>query len=173
MRNYLKNLGIFAFVVFPLLAGCGGGGGGGGGGAGEAQAATNVAALTASGASELGSNVDCSAAVDLPESLQSTWDETQQCTALSATPPKVLYSPTVVCPRNRQEQCLSTVPFFACSSDPSQLCGAIGRFLPQCNAIELPDRYAGAAAHEMIHYLLRASGQKNWATHESPDFVCQ
>lgn len=170
MRKYSTTLMIIA-ASLPLLSACGGGGGSGGGG--EASAATTVASLTAAGASEITSNVDCGRAVSLPQSLEATWDETEQCTVLSAPPPKVVYSETVTCPRNGKPDCLGSVPFFACSDNPAQTCGAIGRFLPECNAIELPDRYAGGAAHEMIHYVLRANGRQDWANHAAPEFVCQ
>jgi hypothetical protein len=170
MHNHLKTLVIIAAVAVPLFSACGGGGGGGGS---DASAATAVAGLTASGASEMSSNVDCGRAVDLPGELQATWNETAQCTALAAAPPKVIFTNTVVCPRNGQPDCLESVPFFECSDGSGQLCGAVGRFLPQCGAIELPDRYYGAAAHEMIHYLLRANGHGDWASHGAGEFVCQ
>src|ERR1043165_8425079 len=116
---------------------------------------------------------DCDGAERLPDSLASTWAETEQCTEMSAPPPSVIFSPTVECPRNHSDDCLATVPFFPCSDDPSQTCGAVGRFLPACNAIELPDHYSGASAHEMIHYLLHTNGRSDWAVHSGPEWVCQ
>jgi hypothetical protein len=109
----------------------------------------------------------------MPESLADIWMETEQCTNLSAPPPLVVFSPTVDCPRSGQPNCLATVPFFPCTEDPSQTCGAIGRFLPSCNAIELPDRYSRGAAHEMIHYLLYTSGRADWSEHSAKEFTCQ
>jgi hypothetical protein len=53
------------------------------------------------------------------------------------------------------------------------MCGAAGRYLAGCNAIELPDQYSGAAAHEMIHHLLRTSGRGDWMSHGAPEFACQ
>jgi hypothetical protein len=161
---------IIAVATMPLLSACGGGGGGGGG---EASAATTVAALTGNGASEMTSDVDCGRAVDLPGELQATWNETEQCTVLSGPAPKVIFTNTVTCPRSGQANCLESVPFFECSDHSGQLCGAVGRFLPQCGAIELPDRYFGAAAHEMIHFLLRANGHDDWASHGAGEFSCQ
>jgi hypothetical protein len=152
---------LVSLSISPL--GCGGGGGGG--------VESSTVALSSANASEIGG--DCTRAEPIPESMIGTWDETEQCTDLSASPPSVVFSPTVECPRNHQDECLSTVPFFPCSNDPSQTCGAVGRFLPDCNAIELPDRYRGAAAHEMIHYLLHSAGRKDWAVHTGPEWTCQ
>jgi hypothetical protein len=109
----------------------------------------------------------------MPQSLAPTFNETQQCTNLSAPPPQVILSPTVPCPTSGELHCLATVPFFPCTNDPTKMCGAAGRFLPECNAIELPDQWTDAAAHEMIHYLLRASGHDDWAVHTDPAFACQ
>jgi hypothetical protein len=166
MRKTSIRLAFLLTLTVPTLFGCGGGGGGGG-------TESTTVNLSSAGASEMSGDELCDSAGPLPVSLQGIWNETQQCTALSSVPPQVVFSPTVVCPRNGQPDCLATVPFFPCSSDPSQTCGAIGRFLPSCNAIELPDRYNGAAAHEMIHYLLHSNGHDDWAAHSAPEFVCQ
>ena len=162
MSKSLIWLGFLAtFSLAPLA--CGGGGGGG--------VENSTAPLSAATNAEVGR--DCTGAAPLTPLLETTWAETEECTDLSAVPPKVIFSPTVECPRNHQQECLATVPFFPCSSDPSQSCGAIGRFLPECGAVELPDHYSGGAAHEMIHYLLYTSGRSDWAAHAAPEWVCQ
>jgi len=152
----------FLTTLSVSAAGCGGGG--------ESVESSTVA-LSSATVGEVGG--DCSGAGPMPTSMAATWGETEQCTDISASPPAVIFSPTVDCPRNRENDCLATVPFFPCSDDPSQTCGAVGRFLPDCNAIELPDHYSGAAAHEMIHYLLHSSGRADWATHSGPEWACQ
>ncbi len=169
MRKYRKSLVFLTTLSVPLFFGCGGGGSGGEGDG----TATTVASLSAAGASEMSAQTDCSLAVPMPASLEVTWNETEQCTVLAAPPPTIVFSPTATCPRSGQPNCLATVPFFQCSDNPAQTCGAIGRFLPDCNAIELPDGYSGAAAHEMIHYLLRANRHRDWASHTAPEFACQ
>ncbi len=155
---------MFLIALSVSAASCGGGGGG--------NTESSTIALNSASPSEV-SRGDCSNAGPMPANLQATWGETEQCTDMSASPPSVIFSPTVECPRNHQDDCLATVPFFPCSDDPSQTCGAVGRFLPECDAIELPDHYSGAAAHEMIHYLLRSSGRSDWASHSSPEWSCQ
>jgi len=157
---------ILAATMLSTVMACGGGGGGGG-----SDSAT--AALSADEASHENTGGSCGGAVAMPASLLSTWQETEQCTGMSSEPPRVVFSPTVVCPRSGADNCLATVPFFTCSSDSSQTCGAIGRFLPDCNAIELPDHFSGGAAHEMIHYLLRQSGRGDWAQHSGSEWICQ
>ena len=169
MRKGWKLLAFLIAAVGPTSMGCGGGGGGGGGHNTE----SNVAALSSAGAAEMDSQPNCGSAISLPSDLQPVWTETEQCTVLSAESPRVIFSPTVICPRSGEAHCLADVPFFPCSDDPSQTCGAIGRFVPSCGAIELPDQYAGAAAHEMIHYLLKANGHPDWAQHTGPEWVCQ
>jgi len=167
MRKPRILLTILATLMLPTVFACGGGGGGGG----DSESLTvAVSSADASGANIGGS---CAGAVPMPSSLLSTWNETEQCTGMSSEPPRVVFSPTAICPRNGQANCLATVPFFACSSDPSQTCGAIGRFLASCNAIELPDQFSGGAAHEMIHYLLHQNGQGDWADHSGPEWTCQ
>lgn len=167
MRQIQKTLLFAMAFMIPALSGCGGGGGGGGGGTGS-----TVVSLSAA-PEDVSSGGRCGGASPLPANLQATWNETEQCSALSAPPPNVVFSPTVTCPRNGLDECLSTVPFFPCGDNPSQSCGAIGRFLPSCNAIELPDRYSGGAAHEMIHYLLHTAGHPDWTQHSGPEWVCQ
>ena len=157
-------LAFFTMLTSSTLLSCGGGGGG-------EEVGSTTAPLSSIESSEVGGS--CDGAVPMPASLEGTWNETSQCAGMSSVPPSVIFSPTVTCPRNGESNCLATVPFFPCSSDPSQTCGAVGRFLPACNAIELPDRNTGAAAHEMIHYLLHASGRRDWASHSAPEFVCQ
>jgi hypothetical protein len=165
MRRCRIALDLLLILSVVFCTSCGGGGDGG-----DVESSTaNLAAAP----SEMSSPESCDGAAPLPSSLESVWNETEQCTVLSSEPPLVVLSPTVVCPRNQLPQCLATVPFFPCSNDPSQTCGAIGRFLPSCNAIELPDRYDGAAAHEMIHHLLRSQGRSDWAEHDSAEFACQ
>ena len=163
MRKVLELFVFFAVLNFSVVS-CGGGGGG----SGNADQA-----LATSSRAEVDAQPDCANAVPLTEDLQSVWSETEQCTALEAPPPRVVFSPTVVCPRNGLPECLATVPFSPCADDPSQTCGAIGRFLPACRAIELPDDFFGAAAHEMIHYLLWTNGRSDWEVHTGPEWVCQ
>ena len=167
MRKPRQILTILAILALSSLTACGGGGGGG------SDTESMTVPLSAAQASEANADGNCGAAIPMPANLMATWNETQECTAMSSNPPRVVFSPTVVCPRNGQENCLATVPFFTCTSDPSQTCGAIGRFLPDCNAIELPDRFAGGAAHEMIHFLLRQHGRGDWAHHDGPEWSCQ
>jgi hypothetical protein len=173
VRNVRKAL-VFVGAIgwFSMLLGCGGGGGGGSGSGngGESSQAVNLATDTSA---EVSSKPECSQAQPMTAETELVWRETEQCTELAAPAPRIIYSPTVTCPRNGQPACLATVPFFSCSDDPSQTCGAVGRFLPECGAIELPDRNQGAAAHEMIHYLLRANGRQDWAQHGGPEWVCQ
>jgi len=171
MRKRL--VGAIACCSVLLGLGCGGAGGGGGGSGGSAVESSQAANLATETSAEVNSSPQCTEAQPLSAATELVWNETEQCTDLAAPPPLVIYSPTVTCPRNRQPACLATVPFFPCSDDPSQTCGAIGRFLPECGAIELPDRNQDAAAHEMIHYLLRANGRREWAQHTSPEWVCQ
>ena len=142
-----------------------------GGGSGEGQETVTVPLASSDGRSEVGDS--CDGAQPMPPDLSGTWNETSQCAALWGPPPSVLFSPTVNCPRSGEPNCLATVAFFPCSDDASQTCGAIGRFLPECNAIELPDHYSGAAAHEMIHYLLYQNHRSDWAGHSSSEWVCQ
>ena len=168
MRKSRITLSFLGMLALSTVVACGGGGGGGGG---DDTGTLTVAASAEASDAHGGGN--CGLAAPMPAELMHTWNETQECTALSSNPPRVVFSPTVVCPRNGQANCLATVPFFTCSSDPSQTCGAIGRFLPDCNAIELPDRYAGGAAHEMIHFLLRQAGRGDWAGHSAPEWSCQ
>lgn len=172
MRKHRKTLAFLTTLTVPLFLACGGGGGGGGDDSADSTEST-VASLTAADASEVSAQADCSESVPMPASLDAPWNETEQCTDLSAAPPRIILSATVNCPRSGQPNCLATVPFFPCSDNPSQTCGAIGRFLPDCGAIELPDRYSGAAAHEMIHYLLLANRRGDWADHSAPEFACQ
>jgi hypothetical protein len=164
---------LVATAILPVFLGCGRGGGGGGSSTGEAPLDTEVAALTTTSPVATASRPECLLAQPMPRTMDLTWNETEQCVDLAAPPPTVVYSQTVICPRSGQADCLATVPFFPCSDDPSRTCGAIGRFLPECGAIELPDRYQGAAAHEMIHYLLKVNGYKQWAEHSGPQWACQ
>lgn len=159
----LRMWRMFLIALCLCAAGCGGGGGG--------NTESSTVLLSSASASEMSG--DCSGAAPMPQNLEDTWAETEQCTNMSALPPSVIFSPTVECPRNHQDACLATVPFFPCSDDPSQMCGAVGRFLPTCAAIELPDHYSGAAAHEMIHYLLYTSGRSDWAEHSGTEWACQ
>jgi len=152
----------FLIALSVSAVGCGGASGG---------VESTTVALNSASSTEVGG--DCTGATPMPASMASTWAETEQCTDMSTSPPDVIFSPTVDCPRNGQDDCLATVPFFPCSDDPSQTCGAGGRFLPACNAIELPDHYSGAAAHEMIHYLLYSNGRGDWAAHTGAEWVCQ
>jgi hypothetical protein len=173
MRKRRKILALVATAILPIFLGCGRGGGGGGSSTGEAPLDTEVAALTTTSPVATASRPECLLAQPMPRAMDLTWNETEQCVDLAAPPPTVVYSQTVICPRSGQADCLATVPFFPCSDDPSRTCGAIGRFLPECGAIELPDRYQGAAAHEMIHYLLKVNGYKQWAEHSGPQWACQ
>jgi hypothetical protein len=151
-------------VILPVLAACGGGGGG---------LETDIGGLIAPGASEFEDSSLCGAAGPLPADLLQVYDETEQCSAISASPPNVVFSETVPCPSSGQPHCLATVAPFPCSSDRSQMCGAAGRYLASCDTIELPDTYTAAAAHEMIHHLLRMSARGDWAGHGAPEFSCQ
>jgi hypothetical protein len=155
-------------TMLPLLAACGGGGGGGGG-----ELETSVQSLTAPGASEFDDSSLCGSRGPLTADLTQVYAETEQCSAISAPAPDVVFSPTVPCPTSGQPHCLSTVAPFPCNDDPSKMCGAAGRYLASCDTIELPDSYSAAAAHEMIHHLLRVSGRGNWADHSAPEFACQ
>jgi hypothetical protein len=101
------------------------------------------------------------------------YDETEQCTALSAPPPAVVFTATMPCPSSGEPHCLADVAPFPCSFDPSRMCGAIGRYVASCNTIELPNEYSGAAAHEMIHHLLRMAGRSDWSVHSGPEWACQ
>jgi hypothetical protein len=171
MRKCWRTLRFCALVALPALLGCGGGGGGGASGtdaSAKAGLATDISAEVSSS-----SRPECLGAQPITKQMELTWNETEQCTDLAGPPPQVIYSPTVICPRNGQPDCLATVPFFPCSDNPAQTCGAVGRFLPECGAIEVPDRYQGAAAHEMIHYLLRTNRRSDWANHTGPEWICQ
>lgn len=161
MRNYRKTMAFLTMIGIGTFSGL-------------AADAAEVDCSTALPMSEI-INAATAANPDAvtTESLGATWNETEQCTALSAPPPLVMLSPTVICPRSGEPHCLSTVPFFPCSDNPAQSCGAIGRFLPRCGAIELPDHYSGAMAHEMIHYLLYTNRHGDWAGHTGPEFTCQ
>ncbi|MGH7897470.1 MAG: hypothetical protein ACREQQ_05930 [Candidatus Binatia bacterium] len=159
-------------MVLGLMMGISACGGGGGGSENGAQSAATES-LMSSGASEIASSALCGLGGPLPADLMAVYDETEQCTGLSAPPPRVVFSPTVPCPASGQMHCLVTVAPFPCSSDPSRLCGAAGRYLASCDTIELPDAYSGAAAHEMIHHLMRHSGRGDWTQHGSPEWSCQ
>lgn len=161
-----RSISLVLAAVLPVLAACGGGGGGG-------ELGSSTQGLTASGASEFDDSSLCGSRGPLPADLAQVYNETQQCAAISEPPPEVVFSPTVPCPSNGQVHCLATVAPFPCSSDPSKMCGAAGRYLASCDTIELPDSYSGAAAHEMIHHLLRMSGRGDWAVHTAPEFSCQ
>ncbi|MGH7898089.1 MAG: hypothetical protein ACREQQ_09060 [Candidatus Binatia bacterium] len=150
------------------LVSCGGGGSGVGDGL-----QTSSEGLSAGGASEFDTSTPCGQAGPLTSDLIQVYEETEQCVGLSAPPPAVVFSPTVPCPTSGELRCLESVDPFPCSYDPSKSCGATGRYLASCNAIELPDQYSGAAAHEMIHHVLRMAGREDWAQHESPEFACQ
>jgi len=165
MRKPRILLTIIATLALPTLFACGGGGGGG--------SDSTTVGLTSADAAEANTDASCAGAVPMPSNLLSTWQETEQCTGMSSEPPRVVFSPTTICPRSGAASCLATVPFFSCSNDASQTCGAIGRFLPDCNAIELPDKYSGGAAHEMIHYLLHQNGRGDWAQHTGTKWTCQ
>jgi len=169
MRKPRILLTFLTALALPALFGCGGGGGGAGGD----DASTSTLSLSAANASEMNKAESCAEAQPMPEKLIGTWNQTEVCTGLASTPPSVVFSPTVICPRSGADSCLSTVPYFTCSDDPTKLCGAVGRFLPDCNAIELPDKYSGGAAHEMIHYLLHQAHRKDWSEHTAPEFTCQ
>ena len=169
MRKPRISLFFLMALGFPGLFGCGGGGGRESGG----DAATSTLSLSAANASEMNTAESCNGVEPMPETLFATWNETEVCTGLASTPPSVVFSPTVVCPRSGADSCLSTVPYFTCSDDPTKLCGAVGHFLPECNAIELPDKYTGSAAHEMIHYLLHQAGRDDWSKHTAAEFTCQ
>lgn len=152
-----------------LTIGCGGGGGGGD------DTATRSSNLTTASSSEMLSNADCSTSTPLNSTLQQIWDETTQCTGLSGPEPGVVYSATVDCPSSHRHMCLADVPFFPCNDGSGQLCGAAGRYIPSCGGgvIELPDASTTAAAHEMIHHLLRVSGHPDWEIHSDRAFNCQ
>src|SRR5882724_13303968 len=92
----------FFVILSPsaLLQGCGG--------SDENSGVGSEVVSLSSTPSEMGG--DCAGAVPMPESLAAVWSETEQCTELSSSStPWVVFSPTVVCPRNGQPDCLSTV----------------------------------------------------------------
>src|SRR5258705_13337319 len=96
------GLAKVAFCVFCVILGCNGLGDT----IGRAKAALSDV-LGADGAAEILGDGDCSRTESLPTSLDSIWDETEQCTHLGAFPPRVLFSRSTVCPRNGQPDCLA------------------------------------------------------------------
>ena len=115
---------------------------------------------------------DCSLTMPLSAPLDSIWQETQECTGLSAPEPRVFFSPAVACPGSDAVECLAVVPPFSCEGHPLLYCGALGRYLRACAAIELPEGSTIAAAHEMIHHLKLANGHSDWNRHTGPEWAC-
>lgn len=108
----------------------------------------------------------------LPGDLEATYAEVEQCTAISAPPPSVVFTPTVECPSSGRRCCLASVEPIPCGADGNARCGTMGRYHEGSQTIELPDECADSAAHEMIHHLLRQAGRSDWEEHDGAEWAC-
>ncbi|MGH7806225.1 MAG: hypothetical protein ACREQJ_17895 [Candidatus Binatia bacterium] len=108
----------------------------------------------------------------LPGDLEQTYARVQECVAISAPAPAVVFTTTIECPASGRRCCLASVAPVPCGPDGSARCGTMGRYHEDSQTVELPDECADSAAHEMIHHLLHEAGRGDWQDHRGWEWGC-